>query len=66
MDHLVKESLYSDDVRENDGKEHIGPRVEEVTYGRRRLNNKKLYDMPFCRQTKEGGENYIQDFGGKS
>jgi len=39
--------------------------VEEVTYGRRMLNNKKLYDLSFCRQTIEEEENCIQDFVGK-
>jgi len=47
------------------GEEYIGCRKEEVTYGRRMLNNKKLYDLSFCRQTNEEEENYIQDFGGK-
>jgi hypothetical protein len=39
--------------------------VEEVTSGRRMLNNKKLYDVSFCRQTIDEKENCIQDFGGK-
>jgi hypothetical protein len=39
--------------------------VEEVTYGRRMLNDKMLYDLYFCRQTNEEEENCIKDFGGK-
>jgi len=34
--------------------------MEELTYGRRMLNNKKLYDLFFCRQTNEEEENYIR------
>jgi len=43
--HLIKESLYSDDVLEYGGEEYTGPRVDEVTNGGKMLNNKKLYDL---------------------